>query len=89
MKKSLELKLADKILEDLKDEIMSILWDGESNLAFDEHYLLPFFQEEAEYKILGLNISEKQKNFYLEKVDRIMGEYSENIPYLGEREVDY
>ncbi len=77
MKKSLELKLAEKILEDLKDEIMIILWDGESNLAFDEHYLLPFIQEEAEYKILGLNISDLSKRKYLMDIGNIVGDYGE------------
>jgi hypothetical protein len=89
MKKSLDLKVADKILEDLKSEVVEVLWNSNVGDFYCEKFLFPFFQEEAEYSIKKLNLSEKQEYFYLERVDRIMGEYSENIPYLGERNLDY
>jgi len=78
MKESLEIKIADKIIEEFKDEIMNILWDGKTNLAFDEHYLLPFIQEELEYKILKLNIPQEYKKQYLIQVGNIIGEYGED-----------
>lgn len=74
---SLELKVADKILEDLKEEVIDILWYGENNAAFDERWLLPFAQEEASYDILKLNLSDDKKRDYLIKIENIMGPYGE------------
>ena len=74
---SLERKIADKILEDLKEEVMNILWDGESDEAFDDRILLPYISEEAEYDILKLNLSDDYKREYILKIERIMGEYGE------------
>ncbi len=74
---ALEKKTGGKILEDLKSGIIEILWPGKSNFAFDERWLLPFVQEEAEYNIKKLKTSNELKNYYLNKIENIMGEYGE------------
>ena len=74
---SLEEKVADKILEDLKEHILDALWNFNPNELFNDKCLLPYLVEEAEYGIMKLNISDDKKRDYLIKIENIIGDYGE------------
>lgn len=68
---------AESILENLKLRMAHILWDDNRNNYNNEHYIIPWIQEEAEYAIKNLHLSKNEEKYYLIKLERIMGEYLE------------
>ena len=72
-----KLQKARQILETLKTRIINLLWD-DSNLDFNSEYLLiPWIREEAEYAIKELNLSADDEQYFIIKIDHIIGEYDE------------
>ncbi|MGM0531964.1 MAG: hypothetical protein ACQER7_11500 [Bacteroidota bacterium] len=68
---------AENILETLKSRLINILWD-DSQLGYNnEHMLIPWLQQEAEYAIKKLKLPEKDERYFLIKIEQIIGEYME------------
>ncbi len=68
---------AKSILENLKYRMTKILWDDSKFTYNNEHSIIPWIQEEAEYEIKHLHLPENEEKYYLQKVEQIMGEYLE------------
>ncbi|MFO8235202.1 MAG: hypothetical protein R6U04_07355 [Bacteroidales bacterium] len=66
-----------QILDELKSRIIKVLWEDDKYKYNTEHFILPWLQEDAEYAIKKLPLNEKDEEYYLYKVEQIMGEYLE------------
>ena len=68
---------ARNILETLKLRLINILWNN-SQLGYNnEHMLIPWLQQEAEYAIKELKLPEEDEQYYLIRIEQIIGEYIE------------
>lgn len=76
MKKN-KKKEARDILEKLKFQIASILWDDSQFGYNNQHMLIPWIQEETEYAIKRLELPEEDEQYFLKKVEQTIGEYIE------------
>ncbi|MFP4620860.1 MAG: hypothetical protein ACLFM7_06080 [Bacteroidales bacterium] len=65
------------ILEKLKTRIINILWNDSKSEYNNEHLLIPWLREEAEYAIKALKLPEKDEQYFMIKIDQIIGEYKE------------
>ena len=64
-------------LEKLKSRLINILWNDSQFGYNNEHMLIPWLREEAEYAIKKLNLSQKAEKYFLTKIEQIIGEYME------------
>ena len=74
-----KIKEANRILENLKTQMMEILWEIRQNHYNNSRMMIPWIQEEAEYAIKKLKIPGEDENYYLIMIERIVGEYTENL----------
>jgi len=72
-------KHAWEILESLKTQVIDILWNDDRLEYNNDHLLIPWIQEEAEYAIKRLNLPDDKKNYFIWKIEQIIGEYMEKI----------
>jgi len=72
-----KINQAWKILEKLKTRVINILWDDSQFGYNNEHMLIPWLQEEAEYAIKKLKLPEKDEQYFMIKIEQIIGEYME------------
>lgn len=79
MKKDNKHKMAWDILEELKSHLMDILWTDDQFNYNNEHFMIPWINEEAEYKIKKLNLSKTEEKYFMNKIEQIVGEYMEEI----------
>ncbi len=75
-----KIQLAEKILEDTKEELLGILSAHATDDFGSPRAFLVFFEEEAKYRIRALGLPEKQLKHYLAKICEIFGPYSEDQP---------
>ena len=68
---------AEKILSNLKETLLQILWDENGFDYCGARFLMPWLQEEAEYEIKNLKFKSPEEKIYIRKIDRIIGEYAE------------
>jgi hypothetical protein len=68
---------ARNILEQLKSRLINILWNDSQFSYNNDHIIIPWLQEEAEYAIKSLKLPEDEEKYYLLKVEQIIGEYME------------
>jgi hypothetical protein len=68
---------AKSILENLKLRMVTILWNDDKFSYNNEHFIIPWIQEDAEYAIQNLHLPKSEEQYYLQKVEQIMGEYLE------------
>ena len=68
---------ARNILEKFKSRLLNILWQDSQFRYNNDHMLIPWLQEEAEYAIKSLNLPEYEEKYYLNKIEQIIGEYTE------------
>ena len=68
---------AESILESLKSRMAQVLWNDSMYTYNNEHSILPWIQEDAEYEIKHLHLSKNEEKYYLMKIEHIMGEYLE------------
>ena len=74
-----ELQQAREILDRLKFRVINILWN-DSQLKHNSAYILfPWLQEEAEYAIKDLKLSQEDEQYFISKIKQIIGEYMEDI----------
>lgn len=78
-KKNKTYQKAWDILEELKSHLMDILWVDDPFQYNNEHFIIPWIQEEAEYKIKRLQLKEEDENYFMQKIEQIVGEYIEDI----------
>ena len=67
------------ILDELKANLMDIVWTDDQFNYNNEHFLIPLIQEDAEYRIEKLHLPEEEKRYFLNKIEQIVGEYMEEI----------
>jgi len=79
MKKAKKHKEAWNILEELKSNIMEILWTDDQFNYNNEHFMIPLIQEDAEYRIKKLYLSKDDEFYFMTKIEQIVGEYMEEI----------
>ena len=72
-------KRAWEILEALKSQVIEILWNDDRHGYNNDHLLIPWIQEEAEYAIENLNLPPERETYFLHKLEQIVGEYMEEI----------
>jgi hypothetical protein len=79
MKKYEKHSEAWEILDELKANLMEILWTDDQFNYNNEHFMIPLIQEDAEYRIKNLNLPEDKEFYFLNKIEQIVGEYMEEI----------
>ncbi len=79
MNKDKKHKKAWETLEELKSHLMDILWTDDKFNYNNEHFIIPWIHEEAEYKIKRLNLSTQEEKYFINKTEQIVGEYMEEI----------
>lgn len=68
---------AEALIEELKKLLLQITW-GDKRYAYNSQKLvLPWLHEDYQYSIKKLNLSRDKEDYYLEKIERIIGEYAE------------
>ena len=68
---------AEALMEELKKLLLQITW-GDKRYAYNNQKLvLPWLHEDYQYSIKKLNLSRDKEDYYLEKIERIIGEYAE------------
>jgi len=72
-----KLNEANRVVEDLKDSLMVIIWEEDPFEFCSSRSLLPLIQEEAEYSIRKLQLKEKDQQYFLQKLEQVFGEYCE------------
>ena len=72
-------KQAWEILESLKSQVIEILWNDDRRGYNNDHLLIPWIQEEAEYAIQRLHLPAEREYYFLWKIEQIIGEYMEEI----------
>lgn len=80
-----KIRSVKNILNILKKELSETLWESDSNLYSNDKMLLPWVEEDAEYKIKKLKLKKDDEIFYLQKLHNLFGEYSDAIPYLNRK----
>jgi len=70
-------KQAWDILECLKTQVIDILWNDDRQGYNNDHLLIPWIQEEAEYAITRLHLSAERESYFIRKIEQIIGEYME------------
>ena len=77
-----KIKSTENILKNLKKVLSETLWESDPNLYSNDRILLPWIEEDAEYKIKKLKLKKDDEIFYLQKLNDLFGEYSDANPYL-------
>ena len=72
-----KINTAKTVIDQLKDNILEIFWNADPFEYCSSRSMLPWIQEEAEYSIKRLHLKKKDQNYYLQKVNNMMGEYCE------------
>ncbi len=72
-----KINTAKTVIDQLKDNILEIFWNEDPFEYCSSRSMLPWIQEEAEYSIKRLHLKKKDQNYYLQKVNNMMGEYCE------------
>ena len=72
-------KEAWRVLSDLKTKVIHILWNDIYHRYNNDHLLIPWMQEEAEYAIRKMDLPGERKEFFIQKIGHVIGEYSEEM----------
>jgi len=72
-----KITTAQTVVDKLKENILEIFWNEDPFEYCSSRSMLPWIQEEAEYSIKRLHLKKKDQNYYLEKINNMMGEYCE------------
>ncbi|WP_462281827.1 hypothetical protein [Salinivirga cyanobacteriivorans] len=68
---------AEALMVELKKLLLQITW-GDKRYAYNgQKLILPWLHEDYQYSIKKLNLSRDKEDYYLEKIERIIGEYAE------------
>jgi len=74
-----KIESAKKVVDLLKKTILDICWNDNPDELCNSHDLIPFIQEEAEYKIKKLHLPEREQFYFFQKIDQTVGEYAELV----------
>ena len=77
-----KLDKANKLLEDIKTEILQEITIFESFQYCSNRLALPWLEEECVYEIKKLQLNKKDEEKYIMAIHRIFGVYSEDQPQL-------
>ncbi len=72
-----KIDTAQMVVSQLKENILEIFWNEDPFEYCSSRSMLPWIQEEAEYSIKRLHLKKKDQNYYLQKVNNMLGEYCE------------
>lgn len=73
----IRIKQAKGVVENLKENVMEIFWDEDPFEYCSSRALLPLIQEEAEYSIKKLKLDIEDQEYYIQKIEMVLGEYCE------------
>ncbi|MFO7843310.1 MAG: hypothetical protein R6V16_05820 [Bacteroidales bacterium] len=73
-----KINSAQTVIDQLKTNILEIFWNEDPFEYCSSRSMLPWIQEEAEYSIKRLHLKKKDQNYYLRKVNNMLGEYCED-----------
>ncbi|MFO7830162.1 MAG: hypothetical protein R6V23_16185 [Bacteroidales bacterium] len=68
---------AKMVVDQLKENILEIFWNEDPFEYCSSRSMLPWIQEEAEYSIKKLHLKKRDQQYYLEKINLMLGEYCE------------
>ena len=70
-------KQAWHIVERLKSQVIEILWNDDRQGYNNDHLLIPWIQEDAEYAIKRLHLPADKESYFIRKIEQVIGEYME------------
>jgi hypothetical protein len=73
---------ANEILKALKEEVLQLITESETKEYCGNRSILPWLEEDTEYALKKLELPKELEKKYLRKVIRILGEYTEDTPFL-------
>lgn len=77
-----KLRKAEKIIEEIKAELLHIITDTEIHEYCSNRMIIPWIEEESEYAIKRLKLKEEDEKKLIIRLRNTVGVYSENIPLL-------
>ncbi|MFW6019677.1 MAG: hypothetical protein ACOCPM_03775 [Bacteroidales bacterium] len=80
MEYSEKIKQADTIFQNLADEVTHIMLEINNPEHASPKYLLPWLEEDAEHAIKRLGLNPEDERIYLQRINNLLGEYSDNPP---------
>lgn len=72
-----KLNEANRVVEDLKDSLMVIIWEEDPFEFCSSRSLLPLIQEESVYMIKEIGLSEQDHERFIKKIEQVLGEFCE------------
>lgn len=75
-----KIQKAEKLLEELTDEVIHILMETDTTCYNSPKCMIPWLEEDAEHHIMSLCMDPETEARYLQKVNNLLGRYSENQP---------
>lgn len=78
----IKLQKAKKIIKNLKADLLQQLTELEIHQYCNSRLSFPWIEEDTEYLIKKLKLNKKDEAKFIRQVHRILGVYSEAIPYL-------
>ena len=88
MKKNKALAKAEKIISDLKKDLLDILYEADYSYGSMRDFLY-FIEEDTIYDLKKLNLNVDIENYYIRKVIDLFGPYSETNQLYGKKDPYY
>lgn len=68
---------AEELIEELKALLLEMMWSDMRDGYNNQKLAIPWIHEDYRYAIKRLALTNKNEAFYLDKIERIIGEYAE------------
>ncbi len=75
-----KIQKAEKLIEELADEVIHILMETDTKCYNSPKCMIPWLEEDTEHHIMSLKMDPETETRYLQKVNNLLGRYSENQP---------
>lgn len=82
-----KIAIAEAILKEERESLLWMLSDGSDDFASPKDFM-PFYEEDAKYRIRDLHLPESYESHYLNKICDIYGPYSEDKPSKQDKYYD-
>lgn len=68
---------AEQMMDELKSILLEMVWEDQRYSYNNQKLIVPWLHEDYRYALQRLKLPPKQEAFYLDKIERIIGEYAE------------
>jgi hypothetical protein len=68
---------AEILMIELKNVLLETMWGDQRYQYNNQKLAIPWLHEDYQYQIRKLGLPEEKQEFYLGKIERIIGEYAE------------